>query len=119
MNMGRSGVLRKPSTMGLTDLTWGMAWIWRTTRSSRLLRLMSATSRCMTVMLPAPPLPARPLSWPIMPSIMPPSMTSVATPMPMPVAEMRVRVRRRHRLRKLWLPMRESTPLDSLPPPPS
>ena len=89
---GMSAVITKPIRYGLTDFTPGMAWIWLTMRSSRVLRLRSATFPCISVMLPVPPLPASVLSWPMTPLLMPPSITSVATPMPMPVAE-RMRAR--------------------------
>ena len=61
MKNGISGAVITASTYGLADFTCGMPWMAGTMRSSRLLRLMSATSRCMTVMLPVPPLPAKPV----------------------------------------------------------
>lgn len=52
-NIGISDEEITASMNGLADFTSGIARIWRTTRSSRLLMLISATSRCITVMLPA------------------------------------------------------------------
>jgi len=95
-----SGVISKPSSMGLTDFTPGIERIWPTICSSSVDRLRSATLACMSEICPGSLLPDSELSCSMTPCDMPPNITRVATPMPMPVAEMSVRMRRRQRLRK-------------------